>query len=182
MKNTASVFNDGECVYFYSKIKIGVGTKIYLILINLFFVFIITLILSSIKLNGKQNLVVIVLPVLYIFSLGRISLWNFFGEEQIIINTNSIVHNKNFGLFTTSFKTIQFKKLKCVLNQEKEFNNIPFGTISFLDKTQLDVPIVIFSSSIYVPIQVLVELENQLEFVFCIEHLAHEDYDIIHLN
>lgn len=185
MKNTASIYNNGESVFFDSKIRLPIGTKIILVLMNLLFlamVVFLTMAMSDDKTGGRTIIPYVILPAVYVFTLGRISLWNFFGEEQIIVNVKTIMHRKNFGFFQTSYKTIQFKKLRSCLNEEKIFNNRPYGTISFFDNTKLDIPVPIFSSSIYVPMDVLDEFYDQLDFVFCIEHLTQNTENSINLN
>jgi hypothetical protein len=144
--------------------------------LNVVVVSFIVLILSLLSGDGPEEhrsmAPYILLPAIYLATLGLVSLWNFFGEEQILINVKTIIHRKSFGFFAMPYATIPFRKLRSTLKQEKEFNGKPYGTISFYDNTQLDIPVCIFSSSVYVPMDVLEELTHQLEFVFRIEHLS----------
>lgn len=185
MNNTAEITNDGVCVYFNSKVKISKLAKVILVLLNILALSLYVLILSSVMdddpmTKGTIISCFLVLPSVYIFSIGLITLWNLFGEENIIINAKSISNRKYFGFFTTQWKVRQFRNLYYEIEIKKE--ELKLGTITFIDHNQLDLPVPIFSSSVYVSEADLKELVNQLQVVFTIEHLTKDGNNYIHLN
>lgn len=186
MKNTAFIHNDGVCVFFNSKINIGKTAKVLYVFFNVvFIVFYIMLVSFTIPdkpTGGAIISIFVLLPAIYIFTLGKSTLWNFFGEEYIVINLKSISYSRNYGFFKTELKTIPFKRLNCQVNLDRTYEEESNGTLSFTDYNHNDVPIVIFTSSVFLPGDILDEVVDNLSVIYSIEHLTKTGENYIHLN
>ena len=135
------------------------------------------------KPNGGAIIsIFVLLPALYIFTLGKSTLWNFFGEEYIIINLKSISHSRNYGFFKTELKTIAFKRLNCQMKPDRIYEENSNGTLSFLDYNHNDLPIVIFTSGVLLPGDILDEVVDNLSVIFSKAYLTKSGDNFIHLN
>lgn len=185
-KGKSSIHNDGTCVYFDSAVEIAPLTKLLLVVFNIAavaFWFLLFSAFSEEKLTGGNIVTLfVVLPFIYCVSLGLITFWNLFGEENIIINVTSIGSRKKFGFFKTSWNLRQFKRLHYAIEPVEKKKGIDLGVIHFQDYTNMNMPVVIFSSSVHVPVQQLEQLVEHLDVVFAIEHLTDTGSDYVHLN
>lgn len=186
MKNSARVSNDGICVYLDTHIVLSGAQKAILILLNLLFLSVCIIIAFALLLTKPTPweifVAVILIPGIYSVSLGRYTLWNLFGSEHLIINTKTIAVSRNYGLFHTPWKSYQFRKLFYNVRIVDDRPDNLLGTIEFTSHNQFDLPILIMTTSINVPVTALNELIAQLEHVFAIENLDESGEFNVNLN
>lgn len=186
MKNIAEIKNDGACVYLDSSIKPDRNAKITLLLINVFFFTIFGIIVYA-SWAEKMSLftlfaVYLLLPAIYGISLGRLTLWNLFGREYVIINTKSVSFRRYYGIFTSKLKVLPYKGLHYAITETVKYAGIPYGTINFAHHNQQGHSINLFTTSITLPIKQLNKLVDQVKFLFTLEQISDPEYEVIHLN
>jgi len=186
MKNTAQVWNDGVSVYFNSYIKLDWAQKLVLFLVNFivvgFFSFIAFILLSDSPTKGTVFLSLIVFPGFYVLTLGRYTLWNLRGSEHIVVNMKGIIVTRRYGPIQMPLRIIEYRNLYYKVISHNQNAKAPIGTILFTDHNSMDLPVVIFSSAINVPVSALEELINNLEVIFAIEQLDKATGSFVHLN
>lgn len=186
MKNTAEIKNDGACVYLDSTIRPDAIAKVTLVTLNLFFFLIFGVILYATWGAEMSRLsllaVYVVLPIIYAVSVGRLTLWNLFGREYIIINTKSLSFKRKYGIFSGNLKVLPFSGLHYTIKETDKYSGIPYGTINFAQHNQLGHSINLFTTSITLPIKQLNHLVEQIMFLFTLEQISDPEYEIIHLN
>lgn len=104
---------DGICVFATSKIKPNLVAIIGLTLINL-------LLFAVITVFGLEGFPIPAIAFgLVEFFVIKYTLWNFFGEERLIINEVSLSYQQHFGFFTTALHTIPFHKRINIVHFDK---------------------------------------------------------------
>jgi hypothetical protein len=104
---------DGICVYATSKIKLNLVAVVILTVANLVLLAVITLFaIEGLPLPS----IVFGLAELFII---KYTLWNFFGEERLIINDKSLSYQQHYGFFTTALHTITFNKKIWIIDYDK---------------------------------------------------------------
>lgn len=183
MHNVAEIHNDGVSVYFNSAVIPKKSARIILIIINLLvlmlYIALLLGIAGELKGGGLVSIFVII-PTLYAITLGKSTLWNLYGKEHIIISTNTITSYRDYGFFKTGIKQYPYKKLYYEIEIQREDKDL--STIHFINHTETGVPVILFSSAVFVPTNKLHELVEQLNVVFAIEHLTKDGENYIHLN
>ncbi|WP_121810967.1 hypothetical protein [Mucilaginibacter kameinonensis] len=93
----SEIFSDGICVYVSVNVSNPFIGKLALVFANL-------LILTVIGLGVVWHIpgMVICFGLLFVL-LAKYSLWNFFGWENLIINTRSVSYQRDYGLFKTRY-------------------------------------------------------------------------------
>jgi hypothetical protein len=186
MKNTAEITSDGTSVYLNSAIIPDRIVKITLLLANLFTFTIYGAIIYATWGTGLPRFslfaIYAVLPVLYAISLGKLSLWNLFGREHIVISTKNIAYSRDYGLFSTGLKILPFKKLQYSITETRNASGDILGTIQFARHNDAGIRVNFFSSGIKIPIKQLRNLAGHIKRLFSLEQLTDPEYEIIHLN
>lgn len=103
-KNELYCHYDGVCIYATISVKPNIVAKIILSFINLFLLAAIT----TFIIEGVA-IAAIAFSVLEFFTL-KYTLWNFLGEERVIINTRSLSYQQHYGFFNTPLQTISLNK------------------------------------------------------------------------
>lgn len=186
MKNTAEITNDGACVYLDSSIKPDTIAKVTLVLLNLFSLLLFGVIAyATWKTNTPRVLlfaIYVLLPVIYGMSVGRLTLWNLFGKEYVIINTQSLSFKRNYGILTGKLKVLPYKGLHYTIKETEQHLGIAYGIINFAQHNQRGHSVNLFTTSITLPIKQLSNLVEQISFLFTLEQISDPEYEIIHLN
>ena len=186
MKNTAEITNDGASVYLDSAVRPNKMVRIALFIANLLACAIYGLILYAIW--GEEVprlslfLVYALLPLLYVGTLGRLTLWNLFGREYVIINTKTIAYRRNYGFFTTALKVLTFKDLHYTILGRGKDSGIDSGTLQFAHHNEQGLSVRLFTTSVTLPIKRLKEVTDQVRFLFALETISDPEYNVIHLN
>ncbi|GAA4466843.1 hypothetical protein GCM10023093_21600 [Nemorincola caseinilytica] len=124
----------------------------------------------------------IFLPLFYAITLGRLTLWNLFGREFVIINTKSLSYRRNYGFFTTQLKVLPFKDLHYTIKERGQRSGVDSGTLQFAHHNEQGLSVNLFTTSVVLPIKRLQELTEQVRFIFALERISDPEYDVIHLN
>lgn len=128
MKNELNIETDSNNIYAEFNLKAEKASKItFGVLILIIFGILFGLLLTS----KSSDLTSMVLPGFFIVSsLGfciKYLFWNIYGQEVIVINSNSISYSKNYGFFKTNLTSIIFDELNIVPTVFKvSFDNNPF--------------------------------------------------------
>lgn len=95
-------------IYLKTEVPTNIYLKAFLFLFNL--VGTVCLFWFAIALQeDKPNPFPFLLPVLYLLTLGKLIIWNIFGQEMLIISTTHISYQHNYGLWTTKLKTFAYE-------------------------------------------------------------------------
>lgn len=186
MKNTAEITNDGACIYLDSTVKPDATAKVTLMLLNLFSLMLFGVIAyATWKTNTPRGLlfaIYVLLPVIYCMSVGRLTLWNLFGKEYVIINTKSLSFKRHYGILTGKLKVLPYKGLHYTIKETEKHSGIAYGIINFAQHDLRGQSVNLFTTSITLPVKQLNHLIEQLTFLFTLEQISDPEYEIIHLN
>lgn len=138
-KPKSEIYSDGVCVYVSVSVSNPFIGKLALVFANL-------LILTVIGLGIAWQIPAMVICFLLLFMLlAKYSLWNFFGQENLIINTRSVSYQNDYGLFKTRYviKRLQSRLIishslykaspgcvLCSFGSYKQVDNTPFEIYS----------------------------------------------------
>lgn len=186
MKNTADITNDGVSVYLDSAIRPDNTVRIALFFANLFAFGIYGLIVYATWGEGLPRFslfaIYIMLPLFYSVTLGRLTLWNLFGQEYVIVNTKSIAYRRNYGFFSTELKVLPFKDLHYTILERHKRSGVESGTVQFAHHNEQGLSVNLFTTSVVLPLKKLHDLTDQIRFIFALERISDPEYDVIHLN
>ena len=108
------VYTDGVCVYVSISENNPLMGKVALILADL-------LILSVLFFSVTEGIAgLIIFTVILLSFLTRYTLWNFWGKENLIINTKSVSYQHDYGLLKTSYTTKKIHSKLIVVCDKKE--------------------------------------------------------------
>ena len=98
-KPVSLIYTDGVCVYISVNVSNPVIGKVALILADL-------MLLCPVIIGITEGILALILlsGVFFLFLL-KYTLWNFWGQENIIISTKSVSYQQNYGLFKTGYTT-----------------------------------------------------------------------------
>jgi hypothetical protein len=133
LKNSVEISSDDINVYVTSTIRATIAGKIILTLINLLVLGFYIFFLSTIELkeNGKLFIPIILMFIAFIYFPWRYWFWNFYGKENIIINTKTITHYNDYGIVTTKSKTVKHQNLGTTYELVKEYEGEELGKLIF---------------------------------------------------
>lgn len=186
MKNTVEITNDGACVYLNSAVKPGIIAKVTLVLLNLFSLLLFVVIAYATWNTNTPRVflfaICVLLPVVYVVSIGRLTLWNLFGKEYVIINTKSLSFKRSYGVLAGKLKVLPYKGLHYTIKETEKHFDIAYGIINFAQHNSLGHSVNLFTTSITLPLKQLNYLVEQITFLFTLEQISDPEYEIIHLN
>lgn len=132
---------DGICVYATSKIKLNLVAMMILTFANLGLLAVITLFATE-----ALPVPAIVFGLVELFII-KYTLWNFFGEERLIINDRSLSYQQHYGFFTSALHTIPFNKKIWIIDYEKVIlGNTTYVKFQFESYDKNSLPEVIYHS------------------------------------
>lgn len=112
MKNSIKIRTDSYNVYISLIVKNTRLTKIFLVLGMLFLTTLMFFLFSKIEMELDSKLI-IVLITLVLYSIPvKYFLWNFWGKENLIINTKSLSYSFDYGIIKPNIRTKNFDKLE----------------------------------------------------------------------
>lgn len=168
---------DGICVYATSKVKPNLVAIMILTFVNIG-------LLTVITLFAIESLPILVL----VFGLAELfiikyTLWNFFGEERLIINDKTLSYQQHYGFFTTTLNTIAFNKKIWI----KDYDRVNQGNISYVkflfesyDKNSL--PEVIYHSVLNITEADFKKFLQYIDKLFIDDLVREHAMPEIHLN
>jgi len=170
MKNVVKISTDGICLYVISKIiahKIGLT---FLIVLNILFGVLAFYVFAQAEDNSnnvkaKVCMFLIGIPI-YIFTLGRYTAWNLWGEERVIINTKSISYQYSYGIVEPKMTTIPFRNLSLGINILDSTTNEEKGQFILYDYEENNLPFEIFTSSGLISKPELIKISEEIEMLF----------------
>ena len=167
MDNTATIQANAISVDMQAAIHISDALKVILILI---FVMATILFGCFVYWIGDGNPKSYILPVLILgytlFRLGRSFAWNIFGTEDISVTSKSINFTRNYGLFKIANQTIVFQDCTTKVKINDEYKGQEYAFLEFYDiHPQTLEPVVKFTSTIKLPVEIIMEWEAQLQRV-----------------
>src|ERR1700761_486593 len=92
------IFSDDVCIYVFANTNHALWRKAILILASLFMFSVVCFSLAI----WLPDLTI--LSLIIGFMVLRYSLWNIYGEENLIINTKSLSYQHGYGFFRTGYK------------------------------------------------------------------------------
>ncbi len=183
MKNTVEISNDNVCVYYDASIKPDTFLIVVLTLINLFLLLLFIIIIASTYDAGLPKLslfvIYVVLPTIYLLTVGRVCLWNLFGKEHLVINTKSIAKKVSFGFFQSQWNLININNPTYEIVINERYSGQEYGTLRFIHYDENDLPIEVFSTTVVLPIERLLTLVSELDYVYNIAR-AEQTGDIFY--
>jgi hypothetical protein len=135
-----------------SQVKAAIIGKVILIFINLIVWPSYFYMAIEIPVDKEKGFIVPLIAFLFIliFVLGRYTVWNFWGEEYVRINTKSINYTRSYGIFRTNEKMIKINRLGWAYETIRYFENTEYGKIYFSDYDPDNNPKVIFETTILI--------------------------------
>lgn len=130
-KNDLYCHYDGVCIYATISVKPNIVAKIILSFINLFLLAAITTFII-----GDVIVAALAFSVLEFFTI-KYTLWNFLGEERLIINTRSLSYQQHYGFFNTALQTISLNK-KILIRAYDQTNENELTLVKFLVESYND--------------------------------------------
>lgn len=171
MDNITEYWNDGVNFHLHSKVKIPNWMKAGLILLNsALCLFLIFLASESIgEFESGRNLIMIVIGflALWFYTLGRYSLWNLFGEEDIIINSKAIHWTYNYGFFSIN-RNVSFSKIIWYYYyEEREFEGQKWSKLFFdIQNEETNLRENVFESTVLIKEEIAKEVFTQIQQLF----------------
>jgi hypothetical protein len=146
MRNKCHIRKDGVCLYVTTEVKAESIGKIILLLLNLIiFIGICAIMVSVEEQNiGRSLLGLIIFSILLFYTLGRYTLWNFFGKEIFIINTKTISVQYDYGFFLTALDTKPLNHLSYEYCKMREEKGEETGKLLFYSYNEQELPELIF--------------------------------------
>jgi len=159
MKNICEISSDGHCVYLTSVVKSNLIGKIILILFNAAVISLLVLLTNIFSDPGSGSAVIgfLIVLVLYITTLLRYTLWNFWGRENISISTETIKYHFDYGFFSTKEKIIHFENLSTGFDCREDET---LGKVYFYDLDENKQQIEIFSTTVVLSFRIYKKLTN----------------------
>jgi len=184
MKNNCEIKSDGICVFINSQVKAATIGKIVLILINLIlwpFYLYLTVVVSV---DNEKGMFLPLFGILLflIFVLGGYTIWNFWGEEHVRINTKSINYNRSYGIFSTNETKINIHRLHWVYEKIRYFDDGEYGRIHFFDYGEDNDPKAIFETTILIRKTDAEAISNEIKIIYHNEYFEETRLPPITLN
>ena len=152
MKDKCVIRDDGINIYITLINVSRLIAKIGLIMMCIFLSlpFFIIIIYGGSDTPGGAAFGLIIFLILYIVLPLRLTIWNLFGKEHLIINTKTFSYQHDYGIILTNLKTQKIDLIGLGLNVIGQINDEDYGKldISNFDK-ETDIPQLIYESSIY---------------------------------
>ena len=185
MNNKMEMSSDGINLYVKLKVK---SNKTALTVLGAFILFMILLFLSfAIKdakdINTEMGVFVLIGVSVFLYLPIKYLLWNLYGEEDLIINTNSISYSHDYGWFKTNLETIEFTALGVTLDEMRLDGKDYLGQLHFTvydNKNRL--PEVIYSTTVFLNMIQIVELQAGIASLFKMEYLEERGFIPFSLN
>lgn len=186
MKHEAEITSvDGVNVYIRLKVKAKLAGKISMSIIMLLLLGLLGLVFANIDPSavGKALVPAFILILIIIVGPARYLLWNLYGEERILINTKVICWQYSYGIFDTHRKQVEFKLLGSGFNTCNMFDGTEHGTLVFFDyNAKTRTPQTVFETTIFLPKNKLIEIDEAISQIFDNEHPAGQKFIPFSLN
>ncbi len=182
--NKTRISTDGISVYVSSGVQVSLFPKIILVLCNiLIYGFIAWAVFYNSEENDGKTVVGISLLVLLVFcTLTRYTFWNFFGKENIIVNTKVISYNYDYGFFQTKLKTVKINKLATGIENERIIDDVEYGKVVFIGYDSNGLPTNIFETTILLSKADLKEIDTMIRQIFLNEFFDASKFTGYNLN
>jgi hypothetical protein len=186
MRNEIKIVSDGVCLYITSKIIAHKAGLSALAAFNILFLIVVYFVLSLSE-SDPENVKIKVLFLLmgipiYLFTLGRYTAWNLWGEERIIINTKTISYQYSYGIIEPRMTTKKFNTLSIGMNWKENSNDNEHGELILYDYDENDLPIEIFSSTVCIKKEDLELINREIETLFINEIYKQNKFIPFSLN
>jgi hypothetical protein len=184
MKNNCKIHSDGICVFINSQIKAATTGKIVLLLINLILWpgYLYLAVIVSVENEKGLFLPFFAVLLFLVFVLGRYTIWNFWGEEYIRINTKSINYNRSYGIFSTNETKINIHRLHWVYEIIRYFDDGEYGRIHFFDYDKDNDPKAIFETTILIRKTDANTISENIKIIYHNEYFEETSLPPITLN
>lgn len=169
MENQVDRYSDGINLYLRFRVRSAPSVKVFLtFVVGVLFIFYIY-ILSTV--DNFQNtpgiLPFAIVGLVGLFFSIKYTLWNFFGQEYLIINTKSISYNYSFGFFTYNLRTVLFERLGTGFEFVSEYNGIKKGKLIFYRyRAKDDLPETIHETSILINLEEISIIDEEIAQLF----------------
>jgi hypothetical protein len=173
MTNKVDINSDGINVYVTSTIKANTVGKAILTLLNLGLLIFYVWFISTIENEeaGKFFLPVILMFVAFIYFPWRYWFWNFYGKENILINTKTITRHYDYGIIETKPKTIPHNRLATSYEFVRELKGQECGRLHFISySTDTNLPEERFQTSILISKKDIDKIQNSITTIFAMEN------------
>jgi hypothetical protein len=176
MKDKTAIYSDEICIYISICANSPLYGKIALLLADLL---ILCVLIFAIVLWIPGLLLV---SALFLFFLGKYSLWNFYGKENLIINTKTVSYQHDYGFFKTAYTVVPFNKtikLQVAPAKPIESKELLVKIWSYNDN---DLPVEVYTTSLTISEEDVIRLNTLIKQLF-VDKMADE-YMLphIHLN
>ena len=168
MKNFTEIHTDGICVYINSAVGAKLMPKLILLFLNIVVFTLLFWALSNVedKEIGKAIIGTITFMVILFYTLIKYTLWNFWGQEFIIVNDKTISYQFDYGFYRTNLKTFHFNRLGTGYEYVRDFDNEPEGKFLFFDYDKDKIPHLIFNSTILMNEESISRIDEKIVEVF----------------
>jgi len=116
--------------------------------------------------EDKPNPLPFLLPVFYMLTLGRFSIWNIMGEEMMVISTTHISHQHNYGFWKTKLKTHSYTVIEPYSGENSE-TQLKLAFIKYDSDTKL--PTTVFENALKI------DLKDYQKIIECLEDYKIDD-------
>ncbi|MCQ6960995.1 hypothetical protein [Mucilaginibacter aquariorum] len=176
MKDKTAIYSDEICIYISICANSPLYGKIALLIADLL---ILSVLIFAIVLWIPGLLLV---SAFFLFFLGKYSLWNFYGKENLIINTKTISYQHDYGFFKPAYTVVPFNKiLNLQVAPAKPIENKEL-LVKFSSYNDDDLPIEIYTISLSIPEEDVRRLNTLVKQLFADKMADEYMLPHIHLN
>ena len=180
MNNRVKVNTDGINIYVSLLVKSNKKGQIAMSIIILILLFILGAMINETNDDNLKDYVfpITIFAILIIVFPVRYLIWNLYGKEHLIINTKSISHNFDYGIYQTNLKTIKHDKLASGFELVRKEGEVEKGNLVFYDYRKEDnLPIQIYQTSVLLDKEKVNMIDAEIRQIY--EDEFNEKYDFI---
>ncbi|WP_207534693.1 hypothetical protein [Desertivirga arenae] len=166
MKNVTTIHSDYLNIYVTAGVRSKLAGRI-LLGITVFIGFVLfcyLVIYLDFREMGKASIPIILVPGAFLFFLSKYLLWNFYGQEYLVLNSKTITYYYDYGFFRTNPTTIHYNRLGLRYSITDTFEDESFGRLSFINyNTETNLPEGIYETAVEISENHAAEIERLLE-------------------
>lgn len=152
MENNCLIKTDGVCLYVSTEVRAERTGKLMLLVLNLLIWTGIVALIANVedRAIGEALLLLLIMGVIRHYTLGKYTLWNFFGKESFI-NTKSFSYQHDYGFYRTNLTTKDFTRLRVEYRNLREEKGTLSGKLFFFHYNERELPELLFETTLLIP-------------------------------
>ncbi|MEE9408467.1 MAG: hypothetical protein V3V28_10390 [Polaribacter sp.] len=172
MKNKLEIHNDGINIYVTLIVNSHIIGKT---LLSLFVILLIGGLIYFPSTIPKEEVSSFIFPILIFgflvfFFPVRYLLWNIYGKENLIINTKTLSHYNDYGIFKTNLKTHAHQRLGTSFEHIRTTDNIKLGKLLFVKHNdENNLPEYLYETTVLLNSENIKMIDNEISRLYDIE-------------